>query len=155
MAEPKVWPVREVLRWGDEFGATHHAKNPVRNMWNILHQVFVPKYFERYKKGVDNFANPSVYEKFVVEFGVLDKQGWHRTEPKQATHMGFFFGSQSPWYMLEHFTTTQGRYDGLLLEPDAIFHQDWQSHRRLHKRPFLIYKMDRFEIVWNDENKWS
>lgn len=159
MAELKAWSVREVLRWGDEFNATHHAKNPVKNMWSILHQVFVPEYFERYKKGVDNFANPNIYERFFVEFGKLDSKGWYRTQPKEATHMGFFFGNQSPLYMLEHFTTTQGKYDGLLLEPNKIFHQDWQSdwlsHGRLYKRMFLVYKMDRFEIVWNDESKWS
>lgn len=145
--EKNVYSMYYVVHPNGQAWATKE-KCPVSNMLQIAKQIFVDKYFEKYKKGVDNFSNPIIYEKFVYEFGKFDSKGWHRIDnPKEATHFGFFFGGDSPWTMLDrHYQTKQ--YFGLIKEPVKIYNQDYRSRSKLHKRPFLIYKISDFEFKW-------
>ena len=149
----KAFSVRDSLtftcrRTKDEF--------PIRNIEEIMRKIFVPRYFERYKKGIENFNNPNIYKNFVYELGALKENGnWVRSDDvKLSTHIGFFFGNDSPWYMLSRFENTTTPFDGLLIKPEKIYRQDWKSHRQLHKRPFLIFKLSDFDVVWETEESY-
>lgn len=153
----KAYSVRDALRFS---GKRKKEDFPIKNIENILRTIFIAEMFEKYDKHKRNFNYPSVYEGFIYEIGYLKKNGnWVRCETMDdfinATHIGFFFGSDTPVSLLTcdpyvHIQRLYGRkYYGLLIEPEKIYYRNYKSSRYEHTRAFLIYDIKNLNVIWN------